>query len=35
LLKKVFVRIDELLASYATRAAEGKARVVHAEGRFK
>ncbi len=35
LLKKVFVRIDELLASYATRTAEGKARVVHAEGRFK
>ena len=35
LLKKVFTRIDELLATYAGRPAGDKARVVHAEGRFK
>jgi alanine-synthesizing transaminase len=33
LLKKVFARIDELLAAYASRAPS--ARVVHAESRFK
>jgi alanine-synthesizing transaminase len=33
LLKKVFARIDELLASYASRAPS--TRVVHAESRFK
>jgi alanine-synthesizing transaminase len=35
LLKKVFVRIDELLASYASRPSGDKTRVVHAESRFK
>jgi alanine-synthesizing transaminase len=35
LLKKVFVRIDELLSSYANRPAGEKPRVVHAETRFK
>ncbi len=35
LLKKVFARIDELLASYASRPTGDKARVVHAETRFK
>ena len=35
LLKKVFVRIDDLLAGYASRPAGDKARVVHAESRFK
>jgi alanine-synthesizing transaminase len=35
LLKKVFVRIDELLASYASRPPADKTRVVHAETRFK
>jgi alanine-synthesizing transaminase len=35
LLKKVFARIDELLASYASRPPGEKATVVHAESRFK
>jgi alanine-synthesizing transaminase len=35
LLKKVFVRIDELLSSYASRPSGDKQRVVHAESRFK
>ena len=35
LLKKVFVRIDELLSTYANRPAGDKQRVVHAESRFK
>jgi alanine-synthesizing transaminase len=35
LLKKVFARIDELLASYASRPSGDQARVVHAEKRFK
>jgi alanine-synthesizing transaminase len=35
LLRKVFMRIEELLASYANRPAGDGARVVHAEGRFK
>jgi alanine-synthesizing transaminase len=35
LLKKVFTRIDELLTSYVGRAPSDKARVVHAESRFK
>ncbi|HEV7606161.1 MAG TPA: aminotransferase class I/II-fold pyridoxal phosphate-dependent enzyme [Steroidobacteraceae bacterium] len=35
LLKKVFTRIDELLASYANRPAGDKPSVVHAETRFK
>lgn len=35
LLKKVFARIDELLASYTSRPSGDQARVVHAEGRFK
>jgi len=35
LLKKVFVRIEELLAAYASRPAGDKTRVVHAESRFK
>jgi alanine-synthesizing transaminase len=35
LLKKVFARIDELLAAYASRPAGDKPRVVHAESRFK
>jgi alanine-synthesizing transaminase len=35
LLKKVFVRIDELLSTYASQHASGKPRVVHAESRFK
>jgi alanine-synthesizing transaminase len=35
LLKKVFARIDELLASYANRPVGDKAKVVHAESRFK
>ena len=35
LLKKVFVRIDELLSTYASQPAGGKPRVVHAESRFK
>jgi alanine-synthesizing transaminase len=34
-LKKVFARIDELLASYASRPSGDQARVVHAEKRFK
>jgi alanine-synthesizing transaminase len=35
LLKKVFVRIDELLSAYASRPSGDKQRVVHAESRFK
>jgi alanine-synthesizing transaminase len=35
LLKKVFVRIDELLSAYASQSAGGAPRVVHAESRFK
>jgi hypothetical protein len=35
LLRKVFARIEELLASYAGRAPSDRARVVHAEARFK
>jgi alanine-synthesizing transaminase len=35
LLKKVFARIDDLLASYAGRPGSDQARVVHAESRFK
>jgi len=35
LLKKVFVRIDELLSTYASQPAGGTPRVVHAESRFK
>ena len=35
LLKKVFVRIDELLSTYASQPAGDKPRVVHAESRFK
>jgi alanine-synthesizing transaminase len=35
LLRKVFARIDELLATYASRPPGDKARVVHAETRFK
>jgi len=35
LLKKVFARIDDLLTSYVGRAPNDKARVVHAESRFK
>jgi alanine-synthesizing transaminase len=35
LLKKVFVRIDELLSAYASQGAGGAPRVVHAESRFK
>jgi alanine-synthesizing transaminase len=35
LLRKVFVRIDELLAAYASRPPGDKDRVVHAESRFK
>jgi alanine-synthesizing transaminase len=35
LLKKVFARIDDLLTSYVGRAPSDKARVVHAESRFK
>jgi alanine-synthesizing transaminase len=35
LLKKVFARIDDLLTSYVGRAPGDKARVVHAESRFK
>jgi alanine-synthesizing transaminase len=35
LLKKVFARIEELLNSYVGRSPGEKARVVHAEGRFK
>jgi hypothetical protein len=35
LLKKVFARIEELLASYASRTPGDKARVLHAEDRFK
>jgi alanine-synthesizing transaminase len=35
LLKKVFVRIDELLSMYASQGAGGTPRVVHAESRFK
>lgn len=35
LLKKVFVRIDELLSTYASQQAPEKPRVVHAESRFK
>ena len=35
LLRKVFVRIDELLSSYASRPSGDKQRVVHAESRFK
>jgi alanine-synthesizing transaminase len=35
LLRKVFARIEELLASYAGRAPGDSARVVHAEARFK
>ena len=35
LLKKVFARIEELLAGYASRPSGDKARVVHAESRFK
>jgi alanine-synthesizing transaminase len=35
LLKKVFTRIEELLALYANRPGGDKARVVHAETRFK
>jgi alanine-synthesizing transaminase len=35
LLKKVFARIDDLLMSYVGRAPTDKARVVHAESRFK
>ena len=35
LLKKVFLRIDELLSSYASRPSGDKQRVVHAESRFK
>jgi alanine-synthesizing transaminase len=35
LLKKVFARIDELLASYASRPPGEKPTVVHAESRFK
>ena len=35
LLKKVFTRIDDLLTSYVGRAPSDKARVVHAESRFK
>ena len=35
LLRKVFARIEELLASYVGRAPSDRARVVHAEARFK
>jgi len=35
LLKKVFMRIDELLSAYASQNAGGEPRVVHAESRFK
>jgi alanine-synthesizing transaminase len=35
LLKKVFARIEDLLASYANRPAGDPARIVHAESRFK
>ena len=35
LLKKVFARIEELLASYAARAPGDSNRVVQAAGRFK
>ena len=35
LLKKVFVRIDELLSMYASQGSGGTPRVVHAESRFK
>jgi alanine-synthesizing transaminase len=35
LLKKVFLRIDDLLTSYAGRVPSDKPRVVHAESRFK
>jgi alanine-synthesizing transaminase len=35
LLKKVFTRIDELLTSYVGRTPSDRARVVHAEARFK
>jgi alanine-synthesizing transaminase len=35
LLKKVFARIDELLASYASQPPGERAKVVHAESRFK
>ena len=34
-LRKVFARIEELLTSYVGRAPSDKARVVHAETRFK